>query len=86
MDLKGVLLGAVLLMVGFVLGRMTASSREQRTVVYQEGRTPHANPGAEAEIERMLASGQTIEAIKLYRETYGVGLKEAKDAIDARRS
>jgi len=30
-----------------------------------------------------LAAGNTIEAIKLYRAATGVGLKEAKDAIDA---
>jgi ribosomal protein L7/L12 len=30
-----------------------------------------------------LAAGKTVEAIKLYRAATGVGLKEAKDAIDA---
>ena len=30
-----------------------------------------------------LMAGNKILAIKLYREQYGVGLKEAKDAIDA---
>jgi ribosomal protein L7/L12 len=29
-----------------------------------------------------LLAGNKIKAIKLYREMYGVGLKEAKDAID----
>jgi ribosomal protein L7/L12 len=29
-----------------------------------------------------LMAGNKIQAIKLYRELYGVGLKEAKDAID----
>jgi ribosomal protein L7/L12 len=36
-----------------------------------------------ASVEALLAGGNTIEAIKLYREQTGVGLKEAKDAIDA---
>jgi ribosomal protein L7/L12 len=35
------------------------------------------------EIEHLLLAGQKIEAIKRYREQHGVGLKEAKDAIDA---
>ncbi len=31
----------------------------------------------------LLASGSKIDAIKLYREQTGVGLKEAKDAVEA---
>lgn len=34
------------------------------------------------DIQVLLASGKKIEAIKLYRERTGVGLKEAKDFID----
>jgi ribosomal protein L7/L12 len=34
-------------------------------------------------ISNALMAGNKILAIKLYREQYGVGLKEAKDAIDA---
>jgi ribosomal protein L7/L12 len=34
-------------------------------------------------IRKELLAGHKITAIKLYRELYGVGLKEAKDAIDA---
>ncbi len=30
-----------------------------------------------------LARGKMIQAIKIYRETTGVGLKEAKDAVEA---
>ncbi|QHQ34222.1 hypothetical protein [Algicella marina] len=41
--------------------------------------------GASAEIEAALAKGRVIDAIRLYREEHGVGLKEAKDAIDAMR-
>lgn len=33
-------------------------------------------------IEVLVKQGKTIEAIKLYREARGVGLKAAKDAID----
>jgi ribosomal protein L7/L12 len=36
-----------------------------------------------AALQKLARSGQTIEAIKLYRGMYGVGLKEAKDAVDA---
>ncbi len=34
------------------------------------------------EIEQLLRRGQKIEAIKIYRQKTGVGLKEAKDVID----
>ncbi len=30
-----------------------------------------------------LSTGQKIEAIKILRETYGIGLKEAKDMVDS---
>jgi len=36
-----------------------------------------------AELKQLVQSGQKIEAIKLFRETFGVGLKEAKDAVEA---
>ncbi|EDY83200.1 hypothetical protein VDG1235_2824 [Verrucomicrobiia bacterium DG1235] len=36
-----------------------------------------------SEIAQALEKGRAIAAIKLYREATGVGLKEAKDAIDA---
>lgn len=36
-----------------------------------------------AEIQRLIQRGNKIQAIKVFRETFGVGLKEAKDAVDA---
>ncbi|MGY5766077.1 ribosomal protein L7/L12 [Brachybacterium sp. DNPG3] len=41
-----------------------------------------ARPGMTAEIDQALAQGAKIQAIKLYREHTGVGLKEAKDTIE----
>ncbi|MGA9997106.1 MAG: hypothetical protein WBP93_16935, partial [Pyrinomonadaceae bacterium] len=35
-----------------------------------------------AEVGRLIQVGNKIGAIKLYRETFGVGLKEAKDAVE----
>jgi ribosomal protein L7/L12 len=40
------------------------------------------NLSAEVQINSFLQQGQKIEAIKVYREHTGVGLKEAKDAIE----
>lgn len=39
----------------------------------------------DAEIEQQIRSGHLIDAIKLYREKTGVGLKEARDAVEAWR-
>tara|TARA_R110002096_G_scaffold285473_1_gene479273 strand:- start:655 stop:912 length:258 start_codon:yes stop_codon:yes gene_type:complete len=36
-----------------------------------------------AQLIQLLESGQKIQAIKIYRETTGVGLKEAKEAVEA---
>ncbi len=36
-----------------------------------------------AEISEVLADGKKIEAIKIYREATGKGLKDAKEFIDA---
>ncbi len=43
-----------------------------------------ATPRASLDEVRILAqNGNMVEAIRRYRELYGVGLKEAKDAADA---
>jgi ribosomal protein L7/L12 len=42
---------------------------------------PAASPNLE-EIKRLAHSGRKIDAIKMYRELYRVGLKEAKDAVE----
>ena len=39
--------------------------------------------GLDAQLKDLVQSGQKIEAIKLYRQQSGVGLKEAKDYIES---
>lgn len=39
--------------------------------------------GVDSRIIDLMKSGQKIAAIKLYRETTGVGLKEAKDYVES---
>jgi len=43
---------------------------------------PNADPINSPQIQVALQSGNKIEAIKIYRELTGVGLAEAKEAID----
>ena len=45
---------------------------------------PGSIPPSPGTIDDLLRGGQKIEAIKQYRAMHGVGLKEAKDAVDAR--
>jgi len=40
------------------------------------------DPVLESKIRSLLAKGQKIDAVKIYREEYGIGLKEAKDAVE----
>jgi len=39
-------------------------------------------PLNDAEIERLAKDGKIVPAVKAYREVYGVGLREAKKAVD----
>jgi ribosomal protein L7/L12 len=87
--LKTLIIDVGLVLFGFLIGRFTAP-RERTTTVYKpaSGRGGEAlvrgeGSAADAEIEAAIRAGRKIEAIKLYRETYGTDLKSAKDAVDA---
>jgi ribosomal protein L7/L12 len=43
---------------------------------------PDGHPAADAEVRRLVAAGALIEAIKRYRDLSGVGLAEAKAAVE----
>jgi ribosomal protein L7/L12 len=55
-------------------------------VLYRHLHLQYADPGTDPvtspQIQNALRRGNKIEAIKLYREMTGVGLAEAKSAID----
>ncbi len=40
------------------------------------------DPVMESKIKSLLAKGKKIDALKIYREEYGIGLNEAKDAVE----
>lgn len=46
------------------------------------GKRDYDDPVMESKIKSLLAKGKKIDAVKIYREEYGIGLKEAKDAVD----
>jgi hypothetical protein len=87
MNIQLLLLGAALLVIGFVLGRVTAP-KLRSTLVYQPPRPRvsdrgHGTGRIDPQIEAALRAGNKIEAVKLYGKAHGTGLKESKDAIDA---
>jgi ribosomal protein L7/L12 len=44
---------------------------------------PRAPSGSDEDIVRLIRSRNKIEAIKIWRQRYRVGLREAKDAVEA---
>ncbi|HEY7159674.1 MAG TPA: ribosomal protein L7/L12, partial [Acidobacteriota bacterium] len=40
------------------------------------------NNDLQEQVQSLLLQGKKIEAIKIYREASGLGLKEAKDAVE----
>jgi ribosomal protein L7/L12 len=53
-----------------------------QAAVPSAGALPAENGPWLAEVRALKESGKLINAIKLYREKTGVGLKEAKDAVE----
>jgi hypothetical protein len=73
----GLIAGAFL--AGFVIGRISG-----RNAAPSVPDTPRPiDPAAAERARSVLAADGKIAAIKAYREAAGVGLKEAKDAVDA---
>jgi ribosomal protein L7/L12 len=64
---------------------------QMQTMLQELRLSPGINPAAVTSQERpeigairqALLSGDKLKAIKLYRSVYGVGLREAQEALDA---
>jgi ribosomal protein L7/L12 len=52
-------------------------------VALPPGAAPADSADSAERIHELAASGRKIEAIKLYRAAHGVGLAEAKEAVEA---
>ena len=70
----------------FVLGFFVGRAGGRGTVLEVRApvvvAAPPDDPDFLAHVQQRLRAGQMIEAIKVYRERTGVGLKEAKDAVE----
>ena len=61
---------------------LNAMSRRRTDDLRQTGLHPPPGQGSDADVERLVALGRKIDAIKLYREIHRTDLKTAKDAVD----
>ena len=59
-----------------------AMSRRRTDDLRQTGLYPPPGQGSDADVERLVALGRKIDAIKLYRDIHRTDLKSAKDAVD----
>lgn len=80
----------ILIVVGVVVAVVVLSRiasilriRQQDQMDYPQGLRSDTEPNSGTDdILRLAQAGNKIEAIKRYREIHGVGLKEAKDAVE----
>ena len=70
--------------VGVVVAALALNALNRRRTddLRQTGFLPPPGQGSDADVERLVALGRKIDAIKLYREVHGTDLKTAKDAVD----
>jgi ribosomal protein L7/L12 len=75
----GVAVAAGLVLLVTLLAR---ASGKKVAELKARGLYPDRERATEADVLRLLSAGEKIGAIRLYREMTGLGLKEAKDAVD----
>ena len=64
----------------FVVASIFATRRD--SAARRSGLLPAAGKATMADVERLLRAGQTIYAIRCYREIHNCGLAEAKKAVE----
>jgi len=80
-----VLVLGLLLMAQYLSPKANASNRrlERKVDLILSHLGLDPNQGVDEKVMEFMKAGQKIEAIKLYREKTGVGLKEAKDYVES---
>lgn len=90
-DVLGLLLATAA--ISFCLGRTTAKMRvgimaETKRINRQSATDAFADfpQETQTEVDRLVAAGKTIDAVKAVRKASGLGLYEAKQIVDLRKS
>ena len=74
---KYIWIGAIIMFLFVILATRSSAAPSANSAPL-----PPMTPEQLAEVERLALAGDKISAIKLYRKLTGVGLKEAKDAVE----
>jgi ribosomal protein L7/L12 len=74
------LIAASALIIVTVILSLISSKRVDR--LRSHGIYPQPGAASDEDVLRLLRLGHKIDAIKCYREVHGVGLKEAKEAVE----
>lgn len=80
--------------VAFILGRATGgggsaedrAERQMRERQEAERLFAAMPPEAQQDVDALIADGRTVEAVKQVRQSSGADLREAKSAVDVRRT
>jgi ribosomal protein L7/L12 len=71
------------LLASIVIALVWALRRRDETTVMPQPQTGPPRIGTDPSIESLVVAGRKIEAIKQLRAETGLGLREAKDEVDA---
>lgn len=77
------LVAGVLGLLAVIPAALLLRSRSPLAEARSRGLCPPAGSGSAADVAALLARGEKLVAIRLYRELHGSGLKEAREAVEA---
>jgi large subunit ribosomal protein L7/L12 len=84
MELSLLIIAIVLGALGFFLGfRVRDSLGRPAHTLGDRPVPPEQSPALDEDLRALLLQGRKIEAVKRYRQQTGVGLAQAKNAVDA---
>ncbi|AMV73292.1 hypothetical protein JCM30471_16940 [Desulfuromonas carbonis] len=75
-------IGLILAIPALVITVLLLRSRSGTAAARAKGLLPPAGEGSDADVAALMARGEKLLAIRLYRELHGSGLKEAKEAVE----
>jgi ribosomal protein L7/L12 len=78
--MSDIIIGALLFVGGYALGRVSKTLEIARESHARWTPDPKIS---DADIEAAARAKNTIQAIKMYRQRHGAGLREAKQAVEA---